>query len=372
MVTPFAQLECERVHARLGRLDRGGGSRCRVDALVERRQLLARLGRARQQLLVARGTEAALRLRDAVEAGLKLFEPPRLGLERRKERAQLGRGLAQAELDVAQLVAGTLELRRQPLERSDGPLGDRDQTGRALSVLRCERLRRRRRSLRKLGDVPQPLAVAAQPLLVPFVHPSGVLDERAQLGDPRLCERRVGRQLLVALPRRLQLAPGGAHRLAVDAREPVEQLQLVRRPREAPLLELARHGDDALDGGRDVLTRRRTAPGIRARPPVGEHAPCDEERVLVLRPQLAQPLQLVGHVELGLDVCLGRSRPDEGRVALRPEQEPDRLGEDRLPGAGLARDRVQPRRELELRLADEDEVLDAQPTQHGTESRQGG
>ena len=156
-----AQLECERVHARLGRLDRGGGSRCRVDALVERRQLLARLGRARQQLVVARDAEAALRLRDAVEACLQLFQPSRLGLERRKERAQLGRGLAQAELDVAQLVAGALELGRQPLERSDGPLGDRDQTGRALSLLGCQRFRRRGRSLGELGDVPQPLAVAA-------------------------------------------------------------------------------------------------------------------------------------------------------------------------------------------------------------------
>ena len=168
----------------------------------------------------------------------------------------------------------------------------------------------------------------------------------------------------MALSRRLQLAPGAAHRLAIDACEPVEQFQLVRRTRQAPLLELSRHGDDALDRGRNVLTRRRTAPGVGARAPVGEHTPRDEERVLVLRPQLAQPLQLVGDVELGLDVCLGRPRPDEGRVALRTEEEPDRLRENRLPGAGLAGDGVQPWRELELRLADEDEVLDAQPTQH--------
>src|SRR5207248_4558306 len=44
--------------------------------------------------------------------------------------------------------------------------------------------------------------------------------------------------------------------------------------------------------------------------------------------------------------------------------EPDRLREDRLAGPGLARDRVQARPELEFGLADQDQVLDAQPAQH--------
>ena len=69
-------------------------------------------------------------------------------------------------------------------------------------------------------------------------------------------------------------------------------------------------------------------------------------------------------VELGLDVGLVAVRPDERGVAARAEQEPDRLREDRLAGAGLAGDRVQPGRELELGLADEDEVLDAEPAKH--------
>src|SRR5204862_859429 len=39
-------------------------------------------------------------------------------------------------------------------------------------------------------------------------------------------------------------------------------------------------------------------------------------------------------------------------------------GEDRLARARFAGDRVQPRRKLELRLADQDQVLDAQAAQH--------
>ena len=55
---------------------------------------------------------------------------------------------------------------------------------------------------------------------------------------------------------------------------------------------------------------------------------------------------------------------DERRVATAPEQEADRLGEDRLAGARLARDRVEARRELELGAPDQHEVLDHEAAQH--------
>ena len=95
------------------------------------------------------------------------------------------------------------------------------------------------------------------------------------------------------------------------------------------------------------------------------------QRVLVLRPELGELLELVRQVELRLDVGLRGGRADERVVALRAEQEADRLREDRLPRAGLAGDRVQPGRELELRLADEHEVLDAQSAEHRGHRREG-
>ena len=186
--------------------------------------------------------------------------------------------------------------------------------------------------------------------------------------EPRLGERGVRRQLLVPAAGGLELAPrrprrGAAGELLLAA-EAVEHLELVRRPREAALLELARHRDDALDGGGDVLPCGRASPRVGARAAVGEDAAGDEERVLVLGPQLGELLELLREVELRLDVRLLAGGPDVRVVALRAEQEAERLGEDRLPGAGLSRDRVQPGRELELGLADEDEVLDAEPAQH--------
>ncbi len=308
--------------------------------------------------------EPALRLGDPVEPGLELLQPARLRLERGEERAQLGCGLAQAELDVAQVVAGALELGREPFERRDGPLGERDEPGCALALVRRERVGRRGRSLRELGDVPQSLAVAAQLLLVPVFHPLRVLGERAQLRDPSIDGSRVRGQLLVTAPGRLQLAPCRSHRLAVDPREAVEQLELVRRARQAALLELPGHRDHALDGGGDVLARGRTAPGVCAGPSVREDAARDDERVLVLGPQLRKLVQLGRNVQLRLDVRLVRGRPDERVVRLRPEQEADRLREDRLPSACLPGDRVQARRKLELGRADEDEIVDAQAAQH--------
>src|SRR5205823_14660789 len=92
----------------LGRLER-------VDASFEGLQLRARAGGRRQELLVGAGPEAALGVGDPVELRLDLLEPPRLGLERRGEGGEVARALAQADLDVAELLRGAGELRREPL-----------------------------------------------------------------------------------------------------------------------------------------------------------------------------------------------------------------------------------------------------------------
>ena len=180
--------------------------------------------------------------------------------------------------------------------------------------------------------------------------------------------------------RREQLAPrdpqlGASPQLLVTA-EAVEQVELVRGAREPPLLELAGHRDQPLGDGGDVVPRRRAAPGVGARTAVGEHTARDHEPFLVLGAQLRKTFELllehsVGHVELRLDIGLLPVRADESRVSASSEQEADRLSEDGLAGAGLARDRVQPGSELELGLADEDQVLDAQAAQHALDGTHG-
>ncbi len=130
-----AELECQRVHARLrlGELPRGDLGR--VGTVLESRELCPRLLAPHEQLLVRLAAEAALRLRDPVELGLELFEPARFRLERRQEGVEIRGGLAQAKLGVPQLVAGALQLGREPLERRDRPLRERDEPGRSLAFV---------------------------------------------------------------------------------------------------------------------------------------------------------------------------------------------------------------------------------------------
>ena len=162
-------------------------------------------------------------------------------------------------------------------------------------------------------------------------------------------------------PRRLKLAPReprlGAPAQLLVAGEGVEQIELIRRAREPPLLELPGHRDQPVGYCGDVVPGRRTAPGISTRAAVGEHAARDDEPFLVLGAQLCEILEFVleqpvGYIELRLDIGLVAVRSDESCVSARPEQETDRLREDRLTGARFARDRIQPGSELELGLAE--------------------
>ena len=149
--------------------------------------------------------------------------------------------------------------------------------------------------------------------------------------------------------------------------ERVQHVELEGRPREAALLELTRHGDRLFRRRRNVLSRGRAPPGVGAGSTVLEDAPREHETALALGAQLLE--RLVLPVELRLDVGLAAGGPDHRGVGPRAEQQADRLRENRLAGAGLAGDRVQARREVELGLPDEDEVLDAQAAEHDSDCR---
>src|SRR5262249_5105362 len=155
---------------------------------------------------------------------------------------EVRRSLAQPQLDVPQFVAGRFQLRRDVLERRDRALGEAGEAARTLTVVRRERGRGGLCGCGEGGDVAHPLALSARALLVGGLHARGVLDERAELGEPRVGERGVRGQLLVAAARGLEIAPRRARRRTARelllAAEAIEHLELVRRPRETPLLEL--------------------------------------------------------------------------------------------------------------------------------------
>ena len=357
-------------HLRLCRDARLRGGLDRVDAVGERLELGACLGRAREQLLERRAAEPALRLGDPVEVGLDLLDAVGLRFERGQKRPELARCFAQPVLGVAQVGRRVPKLRRELLERRQRVRGGPDERAGSLALVGRERLDRRTDARGELGDVAQTLALGAQALLGVGLEPLRVFDERTQLGDAGLGVCSVRGELLVPTARREQLAPRtpqvGTPTPLVVAHEGVEHVELVRRPREPALLELARHRDEPLGERRHVLASHAPPPGVRARPAVGEDPAREHEPFLVGRAELRERLELVeqsfGKVELGFDVRLVAVRADRARVAFRAEQQPDRLAQDRLAGAGLPRDRVQPLGEVELRLADQHEVLDLQAT----------
>ena len=139
--------------------------------------------------------------------------------------------------------------------------------------------------------------------------------------------------------------------------------------RQATLLELARHGDESLDERGQLLARDAPAPGVGARASVGEDPARGDQGRFVGGLQLGDRREVgvvedpVREIELGLDVRLVGARAEVAGVAARAEQQAERLREDRLPRPGLARDRVQARRDRQLGVADEDEVLDAEAAQ---------
>ena len=148
----------------------------------------------------------------------------------------------------------------------------------ALALFRRDRLGGGQRTLGELGDVTQPLSLGAQL----------VLGRRLEVPPlPRRAPRaRAAAPALPPAPRnssscRLRAAPSSrqaAARLTSPAElllaaEAVEHLELVRRPAEAALLELARHRDQPLGRGGGILSRDRASPRVRPRAAVSKDAP---------------------------------------------------------------------------------------------------
>ena len=317
---------------------------------------------------------AAAERGDPVETLFDLGDARWIGFERVREAMHVARDVAEADDEIAELRGGGLELRRDPLERRQRPFRRGGQRTGAVAVVRVECGDRRRGALTELRDVAGALALRSQRLLLPRREALGVLHQRLELDEPSALG--IGPPLeLVHASRSGLKRPPCLTRLRppeslVWPRERVEEVELVRGPCEAALRELAGEHEEALGAGDDVLPRDASAPGVRARATIRRHAARHDETGLVVGAEVAERLEALvveeplWYVELGLDVRLAAGGADRGGVAFRAEQEPDRLRDDRLPRAGLAGERDEPRCELELGLADEDEVLDPQSTQH--------
>ena len=300
-----------------------------VEPAREGLELLAGCGGTLEQVVVVGRAEPAAGVGDPLEIAFDLLDAIRLRLERSEEAAQVGAELAQPQLDVTKLLARAGQLRREPFERRERTLGGRGECSSAVSVVGRQRLGRPLCSLGELGEVTKPLSLGAERLLPSGLEALRRLGERGQLSQTLFLRRGPTRQLLVAFPGDAELAPrkprlAATPQLLVTA-VGVEHVELVRRPGEPPLLELAGHRDQPLGGGREVLARDGPAPRVGARAPVREHPPRDHQAWLVLRRELGESGELFvleesfRQVELGFDVGFAGGGPDRPGITLRAE-----------------------------------------------------
>src|SRR5918994_2889577 len=332
-----------------------------------------------------RAAVLSLQAIDHVESLLDLLQAPRLGVD---------------PIEVATQLAGQVgKLDRHP----SGPLGERievavharcsrqrriglgQQRRRAATVLVIPRHGRERATRREAQAlrVVQPLALGAelallgrlqlrpldllqlvaQDVQVPLARPLAL----AKLRQLALQRGQLGVRLAVATPSLQVLRTG----------KPVQYLELRRGQGELAVLVLTVEGKRAGAQRPQVGRGGRAALHEGARPP-RDPDPATEHDLVRARweplADLAQPgvvVEPVGKRQDPLHVGLLGAGADDLRPRLAPHQQVDRVREDRLPGPGLAGDRVEAPAEPKLGPLDQEQVLDTQLVQHAARSSDG-
>ena len=389
-----AQLGEQRAHAR-GEAARGGAA--------PRRQCGGRVvvGRAQRGEPLAKAIDVA--------RGLQALEP----LAHLRER---GRNVLRREPQLARRVEDRRDARLhllQPLGVEVHPLGVAGELRRGLVDLDRRRLEQLHRFAQRRVDAHH-RAQAVQDLVQPRADRVFALGERFHRRARRLDQRRGVRELLLLGLERGPLALGHAQHREL-AHLPLQPLAFeVERARVAlGFLEVARRGAPglerrghrgqrlrvaamrveqlALPAGAQKRLRRvlavhveqaladlaqqrgggRLAVDQRARPAVGVDHPPQQHRARVAgEVALGEPGVEFGRAgELGADVGALRALAHHRHVAARAGGERERVEQDRLARARLAREHGEPRAERDVERVDDHEVAQSQGLQHGAPLR---
>ncbi len=154
--------------------------------------------------------------------------------------------------------------------------------------------------------------------------------------------------------------------------EAVEDLQLRRGQRELAVLVLAVEREQHAAELAQVGYGRGATADVGARAPVGADAAREHELLRVGADALAELLaQALRQVEDPLHVSLAGSGAYDPRPRAPAQQQIERVREHGLAGAGLAGEHVQPWRQAQLRLLDQQQILDTELLQHATWSSSG-
>ena len=150
-----------------------------------------------------------------------------------------------------------------------------------------------------------------------------------------------------------------AQRLLAGADVGVEQLQLGGGEHQLAVLVLAVERQQAAAELLQVGLGGGAAAHVGAGPAVGPHPP-GEHDLLGARGQALGARQFRREVEDTLDVGLRRAGADDVAPRLAAEQQVQGVREQRLAGAGLAREHVEPGGQAQLGALHQQQVLDAQ------------
>ena len=298
-----------------------------------------------------------------------------------KRRTSLA-DLAEPDDELAQLLADALELGREPLERRQGALGGR-RGRRAPSPSSGSSGRGRAgRALAELGDVPHPLPLGPQGLLLALAQCPRCPRPARRSSSSRARSASAPRSSSSSRARRRLERPPGVARLG-----PARGAGRGRRTRRA---------DRAGDAGRasrrcancpESASSRSVAATRSSRATLRPHAYARERPSCETRRATTSPGSSSGRRSRERLERRPRRRtrperrarprrtprspaaPTAAASPFAPSRSPIACVEDRLPRAGLAGERDEARRELELRLADQDEVLDPQSAQHDSDRR---
>ena len=230
-------------------------------------ELGPRLRRAGEQLLEGLAAEAPARIGDPVELALDLLEPAGIGLEhasgtsaaRSPPRAGAARRRGARRRPSAAPARAARPARAQRSAAAVSPAAPSPSSGSSASAAAAApstssvRCRSRSRSSRSASSCAR-------------LHALGVLDERAQLGEPRLGRGRVARELLVPLPR----APPARARRA--APRPAGAAAPRRRTSRAPTSWYVGRASRRCSNWPDIASSRSPSAATSSRAALRPHA----------------------------------------------------------------------------------------------------
>ncbi len=293
----------------------------------------------------------ALQLPQRPPSGPDHVEPARVVGDRLRRHPQLPLDLTDLGLGAPQPV-GELRERRPPLQRADRLPERFEPRPFEAPVRRSQRVPMRGRVGEErllgfegdvLGRVIEPRRVdlgdlEPQQVQLPRPGPFVPTQRRELVGQPAILDPRV--------------VQGPTSRRGRLPREPVQCVTL-RRGRDELMVPVLRvELDQRSSRGGQLPDRRQAAIDIRAAAPIGGQHPRED------------PLRPVGRLEATLDTRLARALSHQRRVGPAPEEQIERLDEQRLPRAGLSGDRGQTGPEQQREVVHDPEVGDVQLVQH--------